>query len=135
MAGALFVGGASRRPTESPPRPPNRGPYPIDACRTSQFEQQVRVLCSLPLGDPSQHTPAVMVNLLGELWANGEPRWEAALAHPGAHLHLYGKREARIGRKMGHVTVCEESLDRALAVALEIRRNLGAAPANPPGAN
>jgi len=135
MAVEMFVVGGKLLLNEIAPRPHNSGHYTIDACRTSQFEQQVRVLCSLPLGDPSQHTPAVMVNLLGELWANGEPRWEAALAHPGAHLHLYGKREARIGRKMGHVTVCEESLDRALAVALEIRRNLGAAPANPPGAN
>jgi 5-(carboxyamino)imidazole ribonucleotide synthase len=135
MAVEMFVVGGKLLLNEIAPRPHNSGHYTIDACRTSQFEQQVRVLCSLPLGDPSQHTPAVMVNLLGDLWANGEPRWEAALAHPGAHLHLYGKREARIGRKMGHVTVCEESLDHALAVALEIRRNLGAAPANPPGAN
>jgi 5-(carboxyamino)imidazole ribonucleotide synthase len=126
VAGKLLV-------NEIAPRPHNSGHYTIDACRTSQFEQQVRVLCSLPLGDPSQHTPAVMVNLLGELWANGEPRWQAVLEHPGAHLHLYGKREARIGRKMGHVTVCEASLDRALAVALDMRRNLGAATANPPG--
>jgi 5-(carboxyamino)imidazole ribonucleotide synthase len=135
MAVEMFVVGGKLLVNEIAPRPHNSGHYTIDACRTSQFEQQVRVLCSLPLGDPSQHTPAVMVNLLGDLWANGEPRWEAALAHPGAHLHLYGKREARIGRKMGHVTVCEESLDRALAVALEIRRHLGAAPANPRGAN
>ncbi len=135
MAVEMFVVGGKLLLNEIAPRPHNSGHYTIDACRTSQFEQQVRVLCSLPLGDPSQHTPAVMVNLLGDLWANGEPRWEAALAHPGAHLHLYGKREARIGRKMGHVTVCEESLDHALAVALEIRRHLGAAPANPPGAN
>jgi 5-(carboxyamino)imidazole ribonucleotide synthase len=133
MAVEMFVVKGKLLVNEIAPRPHNSGHYTIDACRTSQFEQQVRVLCSLPLGDPSQHTPAVMVNLLGDLWANGEPRWEAALGHPGAHLHLYGKREARIGRKMGHVTVCEASLDRALAVALDIRRNLGAAPANPPG--
>jgi len=85
----------------------------------------VRVLCELPLGDPSQHSPAVMVNLLGDVWRDGEPRWEAVLRHPGAHLHLYGKREARSGRKMGHVTICDAVPERALAIALEIRRDLG----------
>ncbi|HQZ45622.1 MAG TPA: 5-(carboxyamino)imidazole ribonucleotide synthase, partial [Usitatibacteraceae bacterium] len=100
----------------------------IDACRTSQFEQQVRVLCGLPLGDPTPHSPAVMVNLLGDIWGAGEPRWEAVLRHPGAHLHLYGKREARPARKMGHVTVCEATLERALEVAMAIRRDLGIAP-------
>jgi len=126
MAVEMFVVGGRLLLNEIAPRPHNSGHYTIDACRTSQFEQQVRVLCSLPLGDPSQHTPAVMVNLLGDLWSGGEPRWEAVLEHPGAHLHLYGKREARAGRKMGHVTVCEENLDHALEVALGIRRNLGA---------
>jgi 5-(carboxyamino)imidazole ribonucleotide synthase len=110
---------------EIAPRPHNSGHYTIDACRTSQFEQQVRVLCGLPLGDPTLHTPAVMVNLLGDIWGAGEPRWEAVLRHAGAHLHLYGKREARPGRKMGHVTVCEPDLGRALDAALAIRRDLG----------
>jgi 5-(carboxyamino)imidazole ribonucleotide synthase len=136
MAVEMFVVGGRLLLNEIAPRPHNSGHYTIDACRTSQFEQQVRVLCSLPLGDPSQHTPAAMVNLLGDIWKDGEPRWEAVLEHPGAHLHLYGKREARPGRKMGHVTVCEESLDEALEVALGIRRNLAAAPAaNPRGAS
>jgi 5-(carboxyamino)imidazole ribonucleotide synthase len=66
-----------------------------------------------------------MVNLLGDIWRNGEPRWEAVLRHAGAHLHLYGKREARPGRKMGHVTICEPTLEQALAVAMEIRADLG----------
>ncbi|HET9579992.1 MAG TPA: 5-(carboxyamino)imidazole ribonucleotide synthase, partial [Usitatibacter sp.] len=66
-----------------------------------------------------------MVNLLGDIWRSGEPDWGAVLEHPGAHLHLYGKREARPGRKMGHVTVCEPTLERALEVALAIRRDLG----------
>ena len=66
-----------------------------------------------------------MVNLLGDAWREGPPRWEKVLRHAGAHLHLYGKREARPGRKMGHVTVCEETLDSALAVAMAIRRDLG----------
>jgi 5-(carboxyamino)imidazole ribonucleotide synthase len=125
MAVEMFLVGGKLLVNEIAPRPHNSGHYTIDACRTSQFEQQVRVLCGLPLGDPSQHTPAVMVNLLGDIWARGEPRWEAVLEHPGAHLHLYGKRDARPGRKMGHVTVCESEPDRALAIALDIRRALG----------
>ncbi len=125
LAVEMFVVDGKLLLNEIAPRPHNSGHYTIDACRTSQFEQQVRVLCGLPLGDPSQHSAAVMVNLLGDIWRGGEPRWEAALRHPGAHLHLYGKREARPGRKMGHVTVCEESVERALEVALAIRRDLG----------
>ena len=114
---------------EIAPRPHNSGHYTIDACRTSQFEQQVRVLCGLPMGDPSLHTPAVMLNLMGDLW-RGEnketaPNWHAALKHAGAHLHLYGKRQARAGRKMGHVTICDVDQATALAVALEIKRDLG----------
>ena len=127
LAVEMFVVGGRLLLNEIAPRPHNSGHYTIDACRTSQFEQQVRVLCGLPLGDPSQHTPSVMVNLLGDLWAAGEPRWEAVLAHPGAHLHLYGKREARPGRKMGHVTVCDASIERALEAALAIRASLGIA--------
>jgi 5-(carboxyamino)imidazole ribonucleotide synthase len=125
LAVEMFVVGGKLLLNEMAPRPHNSGHYTIDACRSSQFEQQVRVLCGLPLGDPSQHTPAVMVNLLGDIWSDGEPRWEAVLRHPGAHLHLYGKREPRPGRKMGHVTVCEAAPGRALEVALEIRRSLG----------
>ena len=125
LAVEMFVVGGRLLVNEIAPRPHNSGHYTIDACRTSQFEQQVRVLCGLPLGDPSLHTPAVMVNLLGDAWRGGEPAWEAVLRHRGAHLHLYGKREARPGRKMGHVTVCEPDLARALDVAMAIRRDLG----------
>jgi len=125
LAVEMFIVGGRLLLNEIAPRPHNSGHYTIDACRTSQFEQQVRVLCDLPLGDPSQHSPAVMVNLLGDVWRDGEPRWEAVLRHPGAHLHLYGKREARSGRKMGHVTICDAVPERALAIALEIRRDLG----------
>ena len=71
---------------------------------TSQFEQQVRAVCGLSLGDTAQIKPAAMVNLLGDLWVNGEPDWAAALAVPDVKLHLYGKGEARVGRKMGHLT-------------------------------
>lgn len=125
IAVEMFVVGGRLLLNEIAPRPHNSGHYTIDACRTSQFEQQVRVLCGLPLGDPSQHTPAVMVNLLGDIWRGAEPDWAAVLRHPGAHLHLYGKRETRPGRKMGHVTVCESTPQRTLEVALAIRRDLG----------
>ena len=124
MAVEMFVVGGRLLINEIAPRPHNSGHYTIDACRTSQFEQQVRVLCGLPLGDPSLHTPAVMVNLLGDIWRAGEPRWDAVLGHAGAHLHLYGKREVRPGRKMGHVTICEPTVEGALGVALAIRRDL-----------
>jgi 5-(carboxyamino)imidazole ribonucleotide synthase len=127
LAVEMFVVGGKLFLNEIAPRPHNSGHYTIDACRTSQFEQQVRVLCGLPLGDPSQHSPAVMVNLLGDIWRDGEPKWDAVLRHPGAHLHLYGKREARPGRKMGHVTVCEPTAERALEVAMRIRADLGIA--------
>ena len=126
LAVEMFVVGGRLLLNEIAPRPHNSGHYTIDACRTSQFEQQVRVLCGLPLGDPSQHTPAVMVNLLGDIWRDGrEPDWAAVLEHPGAHLHLYGKRETRPGRKMGHVTVCEPTVERALEVAMAVRARLG----------
>jgi 5-(carboxyamino)imidazole ribonucleotide synthase len=128
LAVEMFVVGGRLLLNEIAPRPHNSGHYTIDACRTSQFEQQVRVLCGMPLGDPSQHTPAVMVNLLGDIWRDGrEPDWAAVLEHPGAHLHLYGKRETRPGRKMGHVTVCEPTVERALEVAMRIRARLGIA--------
>ncbi len=116
---------------EIAPRPHNSGHYTIDACRTSQFEQQVRVLCGLPLGDATQHSPAVMLNLLGDSWRGDAhqtaPDWSVILKHPGAHLHLYGKRTARSGRKMGHVTVCDLSIEAALAAVLEMKAALGLA--------
>ncbi|PWT72815.1 MAG: 5-(carboxyamino)imidazole ribonucleotide synthase [Proteobacteria bacterium] len=111
---------------EIAPRPHNSGHYTIDACVTSQFEQQARVLCGLPLGAADLHGPAVMVNLLGELWAGGEPRWEHVLRHDHAKLHLYGKSEARPGRKMGHYTVLGDDVDETLATAMEIKMLLTA---------
>jgi 5-(carboxyamino)imidazole ribonucleotide synthase len=114
---------------EIAPRPHNSGHYTIDACVTSQFEQQARVLADLPLGDTRQHTPAVMVNLLGDLWFEGdvrrEPAWAEVLKHPCAKLHLYGKSEPRPGRKMGHVTCLGETVPVALATARQIKRTLG----------
>jgi 5-(carboxyamino)imidazole ribonucleotide synthase len=109
---------------EIAPRPHNSGHYTIDACVTSQFEQQARVLCGMPLGDTALHSPAVMVNVLGELWARGEPHWQHVLRHPRAKLHLYGKREARAGRKMGHYTVLGGDVEDALAAALDMRQRL-----------
>ena len=111
---------------EIAPRPHNSGHYSIDACITSQFDQQVRVMCSLPLGDTAMHSPAVMLNLLGDLWANGEPRWEQVLSHSSAKLHLYGKSEPRPGRKMGHVTVLAQEIDAALSAVREIKSTLAA---------
>jgi 5-(carboxyamino)imidazole ribonucleotide synthase len=118
---------------EIAPRPHNSGHYTIDACVTSQFEQQARVLAGLPLGETLQHTPAVMVNLLGDVWfaadaSMREPDWAGVLAHPQAKLHLYGKREPRRGRKMGHVTCLGATLDAALATAHAIKRRLGIPP-------
>jgi len=109
---------------EIAPRPHNSGHYSIDACITSQFEQQVRSLCGLPLGETTQHSAAVMVNLLGDLWQNGEPDWNQVLQHPSTKLHLYGKTEARPGRKMGHYTVLSADTDTALREATYIKKQL-----------
>lgn len=87
---------------EIAPRPHNSGHYTLDACRTSQFEQQVRMLCGLPAGDCRLTSPVVMINLLGDVWGNSQPDWATLLQTPAAKLHLYGKKEARQGRKMGH---------------------------------
>ena len=109
---------------EIAPRPHNSGHYTIDACVTSQFEQQVRSLCGLPLGSTEIHCAAVMVNLLGDLWQSADPNWQQLLQHPFAKLHLYGKRKARPGRKMGHFTVLDKTVETALEQALEIKQLL-----------
>ena len=95
-----------------------------EACPTSQFEQAIRAVCGLPLGNVTPHSPAVMVNLLGDLWQNGTPNWNAALEIPGTKLHLYGKLEARAGRKMGHITVLSDAREIAVKNALEARDRL-----------
>jgi 5-(carboxyamino)imidazole ribonucleotide synthase len=106
---------------EMAPRPHNSGHYTIDACVTSQFEQQVRAMARLPLGDVRQHSAAVMLNILGDVWYDGaseqlrEPAWDQVLALPGAHLHLYGKAQARRARKMGHVTFVAPTMAEAQA--------------------
>lgn len=109
---------------ELAPRPHNSGHLTIDACRTSQFEQQLRAVCGLPLGSPEQLMPAAMANLLGDLWADGEPDWAAACAEPHVKLHLYGKTEARRGRKMGHLTALAPTLDQAAGAVRRARESL-----------
>ena len=102
---------------ELAPRTHNSGHWTIDACATSQFEQQVRAICGLPLGDTALLSPVVMVNILGDAWKNGEPKWAGLTAHANLRLHLYGKAEARPGRKMGHFTVTAANADEALRLA------------------
>lgn len=109
---------------ELAPRPHNSGHLTIEACATSQFEQQLRAVCGLPLGATELLRPAAMANLLGDLWEGGEPEWAAALALPGVHLHLYGKREPRPGRKMGHLTALCGTPDDAAHLALRARAAL-----------
>ena len=121
----MFVVGAELVVNEMAPRPHNSGHCTLEAAAASQFEQQLRAVCGLPLGDGTCR-PAAMVQLLGHLWAGGEPPWERALADPGVHLHLYGKHEARPGRKMGHLTCVDSTGERALERALEARDRLGA---------
>ena len=108
------------------PGPHNTGHYTVDACPISQFEQQVRALCGLPLGEPTLFRPAAMVNLLGDLWHEGrEPTFMHVLRNPRAKLHLYAKREARSGREIGHYTYLGDSVEDALSHALEIRALTG----------
>jgi 5-(carboxyamino)imidazole ribonucleotide synthase len=106
---------------EMAPRPHNSGHWTIEGAATSQFEQQLRAVCGLPLGSTHRPEPAAMANLLGDLWAGGEPDWPAALAVPGASLHLYGKGEPRPGRKMGHITALAPTPEEAARRVLEAR--------------
>ena len=109
---------------ELAPRPHNSGHLTIDACITSQFEQQVRAVCGLPLGSTEMLRPAAMANLLGDVWGNGEPDWLAALALPELKLHLYGKTDPRPGRKMGHLTVTADTAAEAERLVREARARL-----------
>jgi len=124
LAVEMFVVGGELLMNELAPRPHNSGHWTLDAAATSQFEQQVRAVCGLHLGATALTAGgAAMVNLLGDVWEGGEPDWARAVQHPGAHLHLYGKREARPGRKMGHITVAAATPGDAEAVALVCRSN------------
>ncbi|HEY0201977.1 MAG TPA: 5-(carboxyamino)imidazole ribonucleotide synthase [Burkholderiaceae bacterium] len=120
-SGALVV-------NEMAPRPHNSGHYSIEACDVSQFELQVRAMAGLPLTQPRQHSPALMLNLLGDLWQHGTPPWDAVLALPGAHLHLYGKRQPKPGRKMGHLTFTAATPAAAREAALRAASLLGIEP-------
>lgn len=119
------------RVNEIAPRPHNSGHLTIEAATTSQFEQQVRALCGLPIGPTTLRSPAAMVNLLGDLWSGGSPDWSNSLKiDPAASLHLYGKGAAPMGRKMGHLTILDPDPETALARALAARR--GAVVGNKP---
>ena len=122
----FFVCNGELLVNEMAPRPHNSGHYTIDACITSQFEQQVRVMAGLPLGSTRQHSPAVMVNLLGDIWPENlaAPEWQNAFNNPQLKMHLYGKHEARPGRKMGHFTVINVSRDEAIKQAMQVRADL-----------
>ncbi len=130
LAVEFFVVGKQLLVNEIAPRPHNSGHYTIDACVTNQFEQQVRVMTGLPLGDPSLHSNAVMVNILGDSWfANTketglEPPWNKALSHANLKLHLYGKHEPRKGRKMGHFTIIGKNKQTVLNIAKIARSEL-----------
>jgi 5-(carboxyamino)imidazole ribonucleotide synthase len=114
---------------ELAPRPHNSGHLSFDACVTSQFEQQLRAVCGLPLGSTEMLRPAAMANLLGDLWPcvrgeEGEPDWVAACAFPNVKLHLYGKLAPKPGRKMGHLTAMAESADEAAELVRAAREAL-----------
>jgi 5-(carboxyamino)imidazole ribonucleotide synthase len=118
---------------EMAPRPHNSGHWSIDAADVSQFELQVRTLAGLPLVQPRQHSPAIMLNLLGDLWfrqgaRESTPDWAGVLQLPGAHLHLYGKLSARAGRKMGHLTLTGATPQAVRDVALRAAQCLGLDP-------
>ena len=115
---------------EMAPRPHNSGHYTLDACDHSQFDLQVRTLAGLPLLQPRLHSPSIMLNLLGDIWLdyNGVPPWDKVLALPGTHLHLYGKLDAKPGRKMGHLNITGRTADEVRATALAAAKLLGIEP-------
>jgi 5-(carboxyamino)imidazole ribonucleotide synthase len=109
---------------ELAPRPHNSGHLTVDACVTSQFEQQLRAVCGLPLGSTEMNRPAAMANILGDLWTNGEPNWRAVCAFQDIKLHLYGKLEPRPGRKMGHLTALNSDPEEAYKTVVAARQAL-----------
>ena len=131
LAVEFFISNDKLLVNEIAPRPHNSGHFTIDACVTSQYEQQVRALCGLPLGSPQSHNASVMVNLLGDLWfpkgseKSIEPAWNVLTTTPNLKLHFYGKTSARSGRKMGHFVVVDRQMDSALDVALDARKKIG----------
>ncbi len=126
LAVEFFVSNGELLANEMAPRPHNSGHYTIDANVTNQFEQQLRALVGLPLGDSRLHSPAVMVNILGDIWKNGaEPAWDKIFARSELKLHLYGKHEPRPGRKMGHYTVIGADQETVIVNAIKAREELG----------
>ena len=118
LAVELFVADGNQLfVNELAPRPHNSGHFTLDACVTDQFEQQVRSLCELPLGEPRLISPVTMINILGDLWSDGDPAWEDALSLPGVKLHLYGKHHARPGRKMGHLNCLAGTVESSFQLA------------------
>jgi 5-(carboxyamino)imidazole ribonucleotide synthase len=125
LAVEFFVSDDTLFVNELAPRPHNSGHWTLDAAHTSQFEQQVRTLVGSPLGDPSMtHSATAMANLLGDRWAHGEPQFDLLQNDPRTHLHLYGKTDARPGRKMGHVTVVGDDVDNVALQAVNIRSSI-----------
>jgi 5-(carboxyamino)imidazole ribonucleotide synthase len=120
----FFVAGDQLMINEIAPRPHNSGHWSIEGCVTSQFEQQVRAICNLPLGSTSLVAPCAMVNILGDLWGNSSPNWKVPMEEPRTYLHLYGKSKAAIGRKMGHITQLAESSTIASENLRKLRDNM-----------
>jgi 5-(carboxyamino)imidazole ribonucleotide synthase len=120
----FFVADGTLLINEIAPRPHNSGHLTIEGSHTSQFEQQLRAITGMPLGDTSPRSPSAMVNLMGDIWNSGTPNWQPALEHRDAFLHLYGKPQARPGRKMGHLTLLASTPQQAATDALELRRRL-----------
>jgi len=110
---------------EVAPRPHNSGHLTIEGAACSQFELQLRAICNLPLGDTNIKQPTAMINLLGDVWQKAEPNWKDILSMPDTHLHLYGKEEARLGRKMGHITLRRSSNELLNEAILSIKQILG----------
>ena len=117
---------------EIAPRPHNSGHYTMDACVTSQFEQQVRAMARLPLGDVNLMEPVAMFNVLGEAWfisgQSKEPAWDQVLSHPSAKLHLYGKASPKLGRKMGHINCLGKTIEQAQTACADVAKCLGINP-------
>jgi 5-(carboxyamino)imidazole ribonucleotide synthase len=122
----FFVAEGQLMINEIAPRPHNSGHWTIEGCATSQFEQQVRAVCNLPLGCTDLVAPCAMVNLLGDLWGDGIPKWELPLMQPRTYLHLYGKTEAKPGRKMGHITALDQSAEAAVERLRKLRTTMAA---------
>ena len=128
LAVEMFVVGDTHElvVNEIAPRPHNSGHHTLDACAADQFQQQVRIMCNLPPADTKLLSSCCMTNILGDVWQEdgGEPNWLPLQSHPNAHLHLYGKKAARKGRKMGHFTVLSADADDAFAAAQKLHNAL-----------